>query len=254
MENSEIKNGRNGQEENNGDRTKAAKLCSAPQCHRSCEDIEIDELLETIWELRETGKVTVGHYKESSAGRTILERMDDLYAKNLLQVQSGHVKFTTEGEKRARNLVRRHRLTERMLTDLFEIPQGRIEGTSCEIEHILSEEVTDSICAFLGHPTTCPHGKPIPPGECCHKLVKTIKPLVIPLLDLDPGEKGRIVFIASKDRKRLQKLCSLGMVPGGEITLHQKLPSVVIQAGETEVALDKSLVAEIYVKRMHVRS
>src|SRR5208283_3090562 len=45
--------------------------------------------------------------------------------------------------------------------------ESEIEQQACKFEHILSPEATDKICAFLGHPRTCPHGAPIPPGPCC---------------------------------------------------------------------------------------
>lgn len=225
--------------------------CDAPQCHIPDEKKDIDELLETFWELREKGKITKTHLRESGVGRVFLESFEKLMDLKFIRIEGNHIKFTELGEKTASNLIRRHRLTERMLTDLFDIPTDRIEGPSCEFEHILSEEVTDSICSFLGHPTKCPHGKPIPPGECCHKLIKKIRPLVMPLNELNPGEKGRITFISSHDKRRLQRLSSLGIVPDGDVTLNQKLPTVVIQVGETEIALDKDIVSEIYVKRIN---
>jgi DtxR family Mn-dependent transcriptional regulator len=45
--------------------------------------------------------------------------------------------------------------------------ESEIEQQACKFEHILSPEATDKICTFLGHPRTCPHGAPIPPGPCC---------------------------------------------------------------------------------------
>ncbi len=45
--------------------------------------------------------------------------------------------------------------------------EQEIEQQACKFEHILSPEATDKICTFLGHPAACPHGDPIPPGECC---------------------------------------------------------------------------------------
>ena len=47
-----------------------------------------------------------------------------------------------------------------------------VETNACTFEHILSPEVTDRICTFLGHPKTCPHGSPIPPGECCQNAAR----------------------------------------------------------------------------------
>jgi len=76
--------------------------------------------------------------------------------------------FTEKGRKRAEDVIRRHRLAERLFTETFHVHDEReIEEQACKFEHILSPEATDSICSFLGHPRTCPHGSPIPAGECC---------------------------------------------------------------------------------------
>ncbi|MDQ2899450.1 MAG: hypothetical protein M3Y07_06565 [Acidobacteriota bacterium] len=76
--------------------------------------------------------------------------------------------FTPLGEERARSVIRRHRLAERLFTDVLGIrDEATIESNACTFEHMLSGEVTDRICTFLGHPATCPHASPIPPGECC---------------------------------------------------------------------------------------
>jgi Mn-dependent DtxR family transcriptional regulator len=57
--------------------------------------------------------------------------------------------------------------------------ETEIEEQACKFEHILSPGATDKICSFLGHPRTCPHGAPIPPGACCgreyDKLMKRLE-------------------------------------------------------------------------------
>ncbi|HET7226941.1 MAG TPA: iron dependent repressor, metal binding and dimerization domain protein [Candidatus Eisenbacteria bacterium] len=75
--------------------------------------------------------------------------------------------FTPRGRVRARDLVRRRRLAEVLFSSTLRVPDERIEETACRMEHIIDPEVTASICAFLGHPRHCPHGKPIPFGDCC---------------------------------------------------------------------------------------
>jgi DtxR family Mn-dependent transcriptional regulator len=45
--------------------------------------------------------------------------------------------------------------------------EKQVAEEACKFEHILSPEATERICSFLGHPRTCPHGSPIPAGECC---------------------------------------------------------------------------------------
>src|ERR1700691_5322622 len=78
------------------------------------------------------------------------------------------VELTARGRERAGSIIRRHRLAERLFTDSLAIDsESGIEQQACKFEHILSPEATDKICTFLGHPRTCPHGAPIPPGGCC---------------------------------------------------------------------------------------
>ena len=78
------------------------------------------------------------------------------------------VDLTARGRQRAADIIRRHRLAERLFTDSLAMDsETEIEQQACKFEHILSPEATDKICTFLGHPKTCPHGAPIPPGRCC---------------------------------------------------------------------------------------
>jgi putative ABC transport system ATP-binding protein len=78
------------------------------------------------------------------------------------------VELTARGRQRAADIIRRHRLAERLFTDSLALDsETEIEQQACKFEHILSPEATDKICTFLNHPKTCPHGAPIPPGQCC---------------------------------------------------------------------------------------
>jgi len=158
------------------------------------------------------------------------------------------VEFFPKGEKRAEELVRRHRLSLRLFYDLFALDGA--EAEACKFEHILSPEVTDSVCTLLGHPPNSPDGKPIPRGECCTMFRREMKPLVVPLADLVPGEHAKIVFITPESHSRLDRLSAMGVVPGSNVKLHQKRPSYVIQLGETTIAVDKSIAKEIFVKKM----
>ncbi|HEY6328648.1 MAG TPA: iron dependent repressor, metal binding and dimerization domain protein [Blastocatellia bacterium] len=79
----------------------------------------------------------------------------------------GAIAWTGKGEARARGIIRRHRLAEKLFFEKFEMNEEQSEANACQLEHILSQEVTDSVCAFLGHPAACPHNKPIPKGSCC---------------------------------------------------------------------------------------
>jgi len=81
---------------------------------------------------------------------------------------SSLVEFTERGRAKASDIIRRHRLAERLFTQTLEMQnEAEIEQQACKFEHILSPEATEKICTLLGHPATCPHGAPIPAGPCC---------------------------------------------------------------------------------------
>jgi len=213
------------------------------------EEERVDELLELIWTQREKGVSDLDQLFETTPdveARSIIHLM---IKDGLFNVDANRVVLKERGEEKAREIIRRHRLTERLLSEIFEMSEEEVEEEACKLEHILSPGVTESVCTFLGHPPTCIHGKPIPRGECCAKFKKEMKPLVIPLEDLGLGEEGRIVFIAPKSHQRLDRLSTLGLVPGSIIRMHQKNPSHVLQIGETTLALDREIVKDIYVKR-----
>lgn len=214
------------------------------------EEDRVDELLELIWTLREKGVSDLDQLLEETKdleARSILRMM---IRDGLFEMEGNRVILKERGEEKAREIIRRHRLTERLLSEIFEMSEEEVEEEACKLEHILSPGVTESVCTFLGHPPTCIHGKPIPRGECCAKFKKEMKPLVIPLEELGLGERGRIVFIAPRSHQRLDRLSTLGIVPGSILRMHQKNPSYVLQIGETTLALDGEVVKDIYVKKV----
>ncbi len=210
----------------------------------------IDEILELIWTLREKGISDLDQLLETTRDVEAKSILHTMIKDDLFQIEGTRVVLKEHGEEKAREIIRRHRLTERLFTEIFEMSEEEVEEEACKLEHILSPSVTESVCTFLGHPPTCIHGKPIPRGECCLKFKKEMKPLVIPLEELGLGEEGRIVFIAPKSHQRLDRLSTLGVVPGSVVKMHQRNPSHVLQIGETTLALDREIVRDIYVKKV----
>jgi DtxR family Mn-dependent transcriptional regulator len=213
---------------------------------------KLEELLEAVYTGREEGSDTVaGALSRASESHAPDKRAADfaeLAELGLVVVTDGTVRLTHAGEQRASQVVRRNRLAERLLHDLLALTDTQVESQACEFEHVLSPEATDSVCTLLGHPPACPHGKPIPSGPCCAALSSTVKPLVSALTGLPLGARGRIVFVAPRFADRMDKLAALGVQPGSEVRLKQRSPSVVIEAGETTLALDPEIAAEIFVK------
>jgi len=131
------------------------------------EEERFDHLLEQVWICEEEGVVPVlERIRQRGAHDTqqIAARLKDL---GLLELGEREVAFTPRGESRARDVIRRKRLAERLLTETFSIAGPEVDTHACKFEHIISPELDQRICTFLGHPKTCPHGNPIPAGRCC---------------------------------------------------------------------------------------
>ncbi|NOZ76379.1 MAG: metal-dependent transcriptional regulator [Euryarchaeota archaeon] len=208
-----------------------------------------DEILELIWTQAEEGKDDLEHLVETANeadARDIIKALED---DGLVTFKDDRALLTKKGLEAAVGIIRRHRLAERLLSEVFDLEDEYVHREACKFEHILGPEVTDSVCTFLGHPPVCPHGKAIPRGECCAKFKRDVRPLVVPLRDLEPGERGRIVFMTPKEHEVLDRLSTMGLIPGSVITLHQKRPSYVIRVGETDLALDEKIARDIFVKK-----
>lgn len=209
-----------------------------------------EEILERVFALGEEGDATVAGLEAMLPDFNVRDEIAKLVASKHLVNEGDRLLLTAEGEEIARLVVRRNRLAERLLADLFDLRGEVMEAGACAFEHALSPEVTASVCTFLGHPPLCPHQKPIPQGECCTSAAREMRPLVTPLPDLDIGNAGRIVFIAPKYIDRLNRLSSLGVIAGSVVRLRQRRPACVIEFGETSLALDPEIAREIFVKRV----
>ncbi len=217
-------------------------LCVLPEVEKE------DEILEMMWTLREDARLTKDQLLENCQIEGCEKTLEALRQDSWITIEKNDLSLLPKGDKRAKELVRRHRLALRLFYDLFSLDGADAEA--CKFEHILSPEVTDSVCTLLGHPPHAPDGKPIPRGECCAMFRQEMKPLVAPLADLLPGESAKIVFITPGSHSLLDRLSAMGVVPGSSVKLHQKKPSYVIQLGETMIAVDRDITKEIFVKKL----
>lgn len=210
---------------------------------------EIEEILELIWTQREEGVSSRKMLLDMTNEKNPEKLLSVMTSRNLISKNKNDVLLTPEGEKYAKIIVRRHRLAERLFKDVFRMDEETLEKEACTWEHILSEDVTDNVCSFLGHPRICPHNKPIPPGECCFKFKhgKQLAPLVQPLSGVDVGAYVKILYILPSLKKRLESLTNFGIIPGTTLYIKQKYPALVVICNETTIALDKEVGAEIYV-------
>ncbi len=129
----------------------------------------INNLLKAVWHAQEDmGKslFATDELEEFAQNRATFLLMAQ---EDLIRLDDGGLSLTAHGERRAAEAIRRHRLSERLFHDTFGIHEDLLDENAARIEHTLSAQVTEKLCTFLKHPQTCPHGSPIPRGECCGK-------------------------------------------------------------------------------------
>ncbi len=205
-----------------------------------------EEILETLWTRTEEKKedsLALDDFKVM--GKKTIEQ---LLNAGYISLSEDRVRLTGTGRPEARNVVRRHRLAERLLTDVLGTRDIIIHEKACKFEHLLDRGLDESICSLLGHPKICPHGKPIPPGRCCQQEQRQVPRVVLPLPQLARGQKGKVAYIHAAESNKLQKLMAMGILPGASIHLIQSFPSYVFQANQTQFAVDKEIADAIYVR------
>lgn len=173
----------------------------------------------------------------------------ELLRRGYVTHEGGTLKLTKDGLHEAEQAVRRHRLAERLLHDVIDIHGQQVDEAACEFEHSLHHGVDDHICTLLGHPKTCPHGRPIPSGRCCRQRKGQATSAITPLSEMKKGEHGTIAYLSSNQAEVVQKLMALGALPGSPVTMLQTFPSLLFQVGQTQIAVDTSLASDIYVRR-----
>lgn len=221
------------------------------QHDRNHSHVPLDEIVTVLYMKRERGKtVTPEDLLKVKHGDHVFtpEMIENAVETGDVTQKNGHIELTEKGYRHATSIIRCNRLAERLLVDVLRVRDELVESSACRLEHILSEEVAESICTLLGHPRSCPHGNPIPPGACCRRVKTDVQPIVKPLSALRPGEEGSVAYISSRFHTRLTKLSSLGLMPGQIVTVKQVRPSFVVAYGETELAIEKDVADEIYLR------
>ncbi|MEM2915434.1 MAG: metal-dependent transcriptional regulator, partial [Candidatus Bathyarchaeia archaeon] len=149
--------------------------------------------------------------------------------------------------KIALNILRKHRLSERLLADILKIPWSAIHDIACKLEHIINGDVTEAIEKSLQYPKTCPHGNPVPDKDGRISMDN-----YEPLVNLPVKAKGKVMKIIDEKEDVLKYLATLGLLPGVEIEVEEKTPfgeSILVKISEAKCALGREISSSIYVKR-----
>jgi DtxR family Mn-dependent transcriptional regulator len=205
-----------------------------------------EEILENLWiTTKEGGESTCNFYNMEIEAKD--RAIKELQTLKLINTSEKKILLTKKGQNEAENIVRRHRLAERLLVDILDTEMGLVEEAACKLEHAIRRGIDDNVCILLGHPRVCPHGKSIPKGRCCRKGSKETTKVVVPLSQMKPDQEGKIAYIHSKGKSRLQKLMAMGITPGMNIRIIQRFPSHVFQIERAQIAVDEEIAKEIFV-------
>ena len=129
------------------------------------------------------------------------------------------VKLTDAGRKLALEVIRHHRLVELYLAEALNVPWDQVHSEAEVWEHVLSEDLEDRIAEHLGHPTTDPHGAPIPSRD--GELPESD---ALRLDELEPGTSATIAEVSDHDPELLRYLGSLGLYPRASVQLIDAAP------------------------------
>ncbi len=209
----------------------------------------IEEYLESIYKLQEQQHpVSISRLAEHLrlSAPSVSEMVRKLTVRGLVFHSEKGVCLTDEGKSHARKVIRRHRLSERLLTDILGFKWDEVHDEACRLEHAISSEMEDRIAESLGNPKTCPHGHPIP-----DKDGKLVKEKVKALSELKAREKGIIVSVFEEDPKMLKYLASLGLIPNVCVKVEEVAPfggPLIVSVAGSRYALGKEVASKIKVK------
>jgi DtxR family Mn-dependent transcriptional regulator len=184
-----------------------------------------EEYLQTMYWLQEAGlQITGANIARAMqvSAPTVHEMIGRLEGDGLVtRAADKSLTFTERGHEHAANIVRRHRLIERFLTDVFDIPWDQVHEEAERLEHWMSPVVEERMLNAIGDAKTCPHGHPIYEGARIEG---------VPLADVEEGAKIQVLRFENEAEDLLHYLMDSGLKPGME----GKLAST----GDEEVAVE----------------
>lgn len=212
----------------------------------------VEEYLECIYRLQEEGGIArtsaIIRFLRVAPG-TVTNTVERLKKKGFVtRVSYKGVKLTGKGRKIALQVIRRHRLSERLLVDILKMEWNRVHEMACKLEHSLTEEMLNNLEKTLNYPKTCPHGNPIP-----NKQGRILEEKTRSLLALSAGERAMVVRVVEEEPSLLAYFKRLGLIPGALVEVLEKPElrgSMRVRVDKEGRVLSNALVSVIHVKEV----
>ncbi|HEU5229469.1 MAG TPA: metal-dependent transcriptional regulator [Ktedonobacteraceae bacterium] len=221
----------------------------------------VEEYLETIYNMTMEDETVIGARlaeRFNVSPPTVTEMLKRLVKQGYIEMNNKrHVTLTEAGIQAAEGVLRRHRLTERFLVDMLGMQWHEVHEEACRLEHFISGAVEARVIASLNHPTTCPHGNPIP-GMVPNARNYLKDHHAVRLSTIPPGSTAKIFCISEvvEDEEALIfYLHQKGLTPGTQllvveqqsISAEDSFESVKLQVESHEVCIDMASSAKIWV-------
>ncbi len=208
----------------------------------------LEEYLEAIHELEEEGTTVIQARLAERLGHSapsVSETVSRLKREGYLTAAGRTLRLTGKGRQRAESVVRKHRLAERLLTDVIGLPWHEAHIEACRWEHVISDQVEARLVTLLGNPKTCPHGNPIPGSRA--------EPLDITALAAhEPGDAIRLERLTEQveiNHDALVYLDEHNFRPGTQARVRSKAPdgTLTLELANGTIALGPALANQLYV-------
>lgn len=214
-----------------------------------------EDYLKAIWELVQEGQAPIGARLAEDLGVTppaVTAAVKRMARGGYLRVlRNGHISLSPKGKKIAQQLVLRHRLAEKLLTDVIGLPWARAHEEAEKLEHGISAEVAGLLVERFGRDSRCPHGVPLLGGMAALRK----KFAAIRLSEAPAGASYEILRVYERDPKFLEFLNERNLRPAARLRIHKReydetLSITVGDAAESEIHLGKPASERIWVRKV----
>jgi len=208
----------------------------------------LEEYLEAIHALDEEGSQVIQArlaQRLNHSAPSVSEMVRRLRDEGYVQADGRSLSLTPKGRRTAESVVRKHRLAERLLTDVIGLEWHRAHLEAGRWEHVISDEVEARLVELLGNPTTCPHGNPIPGSMASPPSQRALS-------ETQPGDEITLERVTEQVEIDLDSLAYLdehGFVPGTGAKVRAKAPdgTLTLELDDTTIALGPSISRHLFI-------
>lgn len=216
--------------------------------------VATEDFLTTIFRFTEEGRPIIAARLAEALGispATAFGTLKRMARDGLVKLSpKKEIALTTSGNKIAEDVIRRHRLAERFLTDVLKLEWHKAYAEAHRLEHGISQEVADRLIAVLGNPTTCPHGYPIP-GSNGYTAAQHLRSHLKCLNEIPEGTTVVVKRVPEEDAELLKYLDEYNVSPSWTMKVTEVAAfkgTITLEIDGHEIVVSSDTAAKIIVK------